>query len=192
MCIKLESKPSKKVVESNFDDDVLLYYAKVGEKDINVLYAKNDEFMYVLCPDGQVTPVQNPGFYKVFQKPVDVIWIKKVPIQFKIGVPKEATSNGIGFHAIISLHLIEALSILQSQELKTLKKSEISNLLATLARQVFESLNVSSETNIEELRKEFNKKLNELLLTANLSAFVAATSYIGLSTMCKMGEELEV
>ncbi|MGQ4891316.1 MAG: hypothetical protein ACP6IP_02400 [Candidatus Njordarchaeia archaeon] len=189
MCIKMESKPSKKYVESSFDNNLLIYYKKISDKDPDVLYMKSDEFLYVYCPDGQLIPITTPGYYKVFKKPVDALWIKKVPEQFKIGVPKEATGKGVGFHAIISLHLIDPLIVLQSQKLDSLSKDNVRSTLLNLARQAFESLDLPKD-DLDAYRKQFNKKLNELIFVSNLNGFAAATTYIGFSTMCKV-EEIE-
>ncbi len=189
MCIKIETKAPKNFVESDFGDDLIICHKRVDDKTPDYVYMKSDELLYVYCPDGQVVPVNTPGYYKVFKKPVDALWVKKVPEQFKIGVPKESTSKNIGFHAIVSLHLIDPLMVLQSHELKNANKYAIRRTLMNLARQVFETIDLTD--NFDEYRKLFNKKLNELLLTTNLNGFAAATNYIGFSTMCKFEEMLK-
>ena len=184
MCIKHLDKPSKKFLESSFGEDLILFHRTVSKKDPDILYVNNDEMMYVICTDGQLIPIYNPGFYKVLSKPVEALWLKKVPSQFKIGVPKNSTSHNIGFHAIIDLHLIDAKTLIKNRELEHLRKDTIRDLLLSFSRQVFETLG-PPDGDLDNYKKEFNRRLNELLMMSKYSGFAAATVYIGFSYMCK-------
>jgi len=191
MCIELEKEPKKKYVASNLDTETLVYYKKIDKDDPNHFVVKGDEIAHVICPDGQEIPVTDPGTYKIIIKPIDVIWLKKTPTDIKIGIPKEATEIGIGFHAIIRLHPTNPSLIIQSVKRKNLSISEVKDVLRNIARETFQTLINNMHENIEEYRKKFNIKLNEFLATTNLAGFTAVTSYIGFSYMCKPTELLE-
>jgi len=191
MCIELEKEPKKKYVTSNLDTETLVYYKKIDKDDPNHFVVKGDEIAYVICPDGQEIPVTDPGTYKTLIKPVDVIWIRKIPTDIKVGVPKEATEIGIGFHAVIRLHPTNPSLIVQSVKRKNLGIGEVRDVLRNIAREAFQALINNMHENIEEYRRLFNKKLNKLLAATNLAGFTAVTSYIGFSYMCKPTELLE-
>jgi len=191
MCIELEKEPKKKYVTSNLDTETLVYYKKIDRDDPNHFVVQGDEIAYVICPDGQEIPVTDPGTYKIIVKPIDVIWLKKTPIDIKIGIPKEATEIGIGFHAVIRLHPTSPSLIIQSIKRKNLSINEVKDILRNIARETFQTLINNMHENIEKYRKLFNVKLNELLATTNLAGFTAVISYIGFSYMCKPTELLE-
>ena len=197
MCIKPEKVPPKKYISSKFSENVLIYSREVGKNDPDRLFIDNDEMAFIICFDGSKQRIMESGFYRIIEKPTRVIWIKKVPREVKIGVPREATGVNIGFHTRIRLYPINWNVIYESFEFegreKTITLDEIKEILRESALGAFMAVAKEIENpsnNLEEVKRKFNEELNKILVNTKLSGFAAIVSHLGFSTMCKLPQDI--
>ncbi len=195
MCIKIEKTPPKKYVSSKFAPDTIIYCKQIDKKDPDIFYVNNDEMAFVICYDGTSREIMEPGFYRIIGKPIRVIWIKKVPREIKIGVPKEATGKNIGFHARIRLHPIDWNIIYEyfdlSAEEHEIRINDIKEIIRESALSAFLTIiNSASLDDINQIKRKFNEELNKVLSTTKLAGFAAIVSHLGLSNMCKLPTDI--
>jgi len=195
MCYRRESAPPKKYVASKFDKDTLIYIKTVSKRDPDHFQVGPDEVAYIICHDGTSQLEYEGGFYRLVSKPSRIIWVKKVPRELKIGVPKEATGVNIGFHARVRLYPIDWDLIYRlfdvNKEEDTIKLTDIQDIIRDLAREIFIKLSKEMDLSSQEFKKRFNEELNRALASTKLAGFGAVISYLGLSTMCKLPEAFE-
>jgi len=196
MCIKEEKELKKKYVESKFDQHSLLYYRLIGKGDQDHFLVKNDEVVYIRCSNGEEYELNEYGLFKIIAKPVKIIWIKKVPTEIKIGVPRGATGINIGFHARLRLYPTNWVHLLDLVDEKDSKESyiridDVKDVVRECALTAFKYVMDPDSNKIDDImkfRKEFNIKLNEALMATKLQGFTAVLSHIGFSFDCKILE----
>lgn len=189
MCIKRESKIHKKYIYPDWEEENLISYRYI-EKAGSILYIGPEDTITIVCPDGTIHTEITPGYIKVYQDSVHVIWVRKALHSIKIGVPKESTSKGIGFHATIALQLTDP-EIVTTLGSKKLTYRDIKITLTEIARTAFESIEETALANPKELVRQFNRRINELLINTELKAFTAVTVTFGTSLMCVREGEKE-
>ncbi len=195
MCLVREQKPRKNTVKSKMDDDTILYYKIIEKKDPEFFEVATDEMAYVVCFDGREIEVNEPGIYRLIAKPARVIWVNRVPVDIKVGVPKEGTGLGLGFHARLRLYVTQwtqVLDLVKGVSGETwIRARDLRNDLKEIALLAFKSIFNDTDIDSNEFRRVFNIKLNELVRASKLAGFTAVTSYFGFSNQCKSLEEVE-
>lgn len=189
MCIIKEYKPKRNVVTSKINESTLLYYKLIKDGDPDYFGLTQEEIVFLTCFDGKELLINDPGTYKLLGKPAKIIWVSKVPSEVKVGVPKESTGLGVGFHSRIRLYptnWANIKGIIKGEEEEfRLEIPDLRSKIKELALLTFRALQSEDISDLESYRKKFNIKLNEFLMSTELSGFTAVTSYIGFSNQCK-------
>jgi len=194
MCIELEKRPPRKYVSSKFSENTLVYSLNIDKSEPDTFRVNFDEIAFVLCPDGSKHRLMEAGYYKVIMKPTRVIWIKKVPREIKVGVPREATGIDIGFHARIRLYPMNWNLILEyfnfNEKEEEILIDNVKDIVKESALQALLAVKDKIHGDHAELKNAFNNQLNQILMTTKLAGFMAVVSHLGFSTMCKLPSEI--
>ncbi len=197
MCYK-ETKPryeKKDFIAPPQDPDVVVYYREIGKKDVKCFKVAEYEDAFVVCPKGEIRPVEAPGFYEVVAAPAKVIWIRSARFIVTVGVPMGCLPGGFGIHADLALYLRSPETIIRNlisvgKEGKIMV-SDIRDELRRILENAVRNLQIDPKTERKKVVELIHREMNNLIVRSWLGGFYCDVQSVGFSFECDLSKLVE-
>jgi len=172
---------------------VVLYCREITEKDPDVIRLYEFEEAHVVCPNGLIKYISEPGFYKIYYRPARVVWARRTPLELTIDIPKMNLPFDYGINVTVSLipRSQQALvsSLVGAKEI-TITLDMVKDELRRLLRIAVTNKRPDPNKDRNEVIREIHEELNELLRRSQFNMFVCDVLGVGFSHECGLLKSL--
>jgi len=197
MCFKI-SKPKhseKDYIMAPRDPDVVVYYYEIGKKDVKCFRVAEYEDAFVICPNGDIKPIEKPGFYEVISVPAKVVWVRSGKFVMTIGVPRGVLPGGFGVHADVALYLRSPEALLKSMVLSgkegKITMTEVKDELRRLLEDAVKNLQIDPKMDRKNIVEQVHGEMNQLIVRSWLGGFYCDVQSVGFSFECELSKLID-